>query len=136
VRAQTSLDPAQMKDWIPNCNYGAHAFGIKGDKEKNLSPFDEFFAKRDTLQLWIAEYSPYGLVSADDPPIYLSYDTPPALGQPEKSPAHSANFGVKLREHCRATGVPCELVYPGAPDVKHRTAQDYLLEKLRASGAK
>jgi acetyl esterase/lipase len=28
--AQTTLDPKQMKEWTPNSNYGAHAFGIKG----------------------------------------------------------------------------------------------------------
>ena len=35
VRAQTTLDPAQMKEWTPNSGYGAHAFGFKGDKAKN-----------------------------------------------------------------------------------------------------
>jgi len=32
--------------------------------------------------------------------------------------------------------VPCELVYPGAPDVKQATVQDYLIEKLTSPKAK
>jgi len=136
ARAQTTLDPAEMKEWTPNSGYGAHAFGFKGDKEKRQSPFEQFLARRDTILPWIAEYSPYALVSADDPPICLSYDTPPALGQEQKNPAHTANFGVKLLEKCQSVGVECELNYPGAPDVKHRDLRDFLIEKLKAPPVK
>jgi len=130
--AQTTLDPKQMKEWTPNSRYGGHAFGFAGDKEEKLSQFDEFLAKRDTILPWIAEYSPYALVTPDDPPIYLIYKAQPALGQDQKDPTHTSNFGVKLQEHCKANGVECELVYPGAPGVKHATVQDYLIEKLKA----
>ena len=132
IGAQTTLDPQQMKEWTPNSNYGGHAFGFAGDPEKKLSQFAEFLAKRDTILPWIAEYSPYALVTSDDPPIYLSYGPPPALGQEQKDPTHTANFGVKLQEQCKKVGVACELVYQGAPDVKHATTQDYLIAKLKA----
>jgi acetyl esterase/lipase len=131
IGAQTTLDPRQMKEWTPNSKYGGHAFGFAGDKEKKLSQFEEFLAKRDTILPWIAEYSPYALVTADDPPIYLIFSAPPAMGQEQKDPTHTANFGVKLQEKCKSVGVECELVYPGAPDVKHATAQDYLIKKLK-----
>ena len=130
--AQTTLDPQQMKEWTPNSKYGGHAFGFAGNKEKKLSSFDVFLAKRDTILPWIAEYSPYALVTADDPPVYLFYGTPPALGQDQKDPTHTSNFGVKLQEKCRSVGVECELFYPGAPDVKHKTVQEYLIERLKA----
>ena len=129
---QTTLDPQQMKEWTPNSRYGGHAFGFKGDKEKKLSQFDEFLAKRDTILPWIAEYSPYALVTLDDPPVYMIFSSPPALGKDQKDPTHTANFGVKLQEKCKAEGVPCELVYPGAPDVKHPTVSSYLIDKLKA----
>ena len=132
IGAQTTLDPQQMKEWTPNSKYGGHAFGFTGDKEKKLSQFDEFLAKRDTILPWIAEYSPYALVTSDDPPIYLIFSAPPALGQDQKDPTHTSNFGVKLQEKCKSVGVECELVYPGAPDVKHATAQDYLIKTLKA----
>jgi acetyl esterase/lipase len=134
--AQTTLDPQQMKEWTPNSKYGGHAFGFTGDATKKVSQFDEFLAKRDTILPWIAEYSPYALVSSDDPPICLYYGTPPALGKDEKDPTHTSNFGVKLQEHCKAAGVACELVYPGAPDVKHAGAQEYLIDRLKAPAPK
>ena len=122
--AQTSLDPQQMKEWTPNSKYGGHAFGIPS--------FNQFLADRDKILPWIAEYSPYALVSKDDPPVYLIYSAPPALGQDQKDPTHTSNFGVKLQEHCKATGVNCELQYPGAPNVKHATPTDFLIATLNA----
>ena len=81
---------------------------------------------------WIQEYSPYALVTADDSPVYLFYTAPPAMGQEQKDPTHTSNFGVKLQEHLQSVKVPCELVYPGAPDVTHKTVQDYLIARLTA----
>ena len=131
--AQTTLDPKQMKEWTPNSNYGSHAFGIfKKVDGKDVRDFDAFLAQRDQIMPWIEEYSPYALVTSDDPPIHLFYSAPPALGQDQKDPTHTANFGVKLQEKLRSVSVPCELVYPGAPDVKHPRVQDYLIEKLNA----
>jgi acetyl esterase/lipase len=129
--AQTTLDPKQMKDWTPNSRYGGHAFGFAGDPEKKLSQFAEFHAKRDTILPWIAEYSPYALVSSDDPPVFLVYSAPPALGQDQKDPTHTSNFGVKLQEHCVANGVKCDLFYPGAKGVKFEKTKDYLIAKLK-----
>lgn len=125
--AQTTLDPQQMKEWTPNSKYGGHAF-LKRDTYKT---FDDFLAAREKILPWIAEYSPYALVSSDDPPVHLVYSTPPALGKEEKDPTHTSNFGVKLQEHCKANGVECELVYPGAPDVKHKSSLEYLVAKLK-----
>jgi acetyl esterase/lipase len=121
---QTSLDPQQMKEWTPNSRYGGHAFGKKN--------FAEFLADRESILPWIAEYSPYALVTKDDPPVGLFYGAPPAIGQEQKDPTHTANFGLKLQEHCQEIGVPCELVYKGAPDVKHRNATDFLIDVLKA----
>lgn len=38
---------------------------------------------------------------------------------------------MKLKEHCDANQVPCELVYPGAPNVHHATDVDYIKTHLR-----
>lgn len=130
--AQTTLDPKQMKDWTPNSRYGGHAFGFTGDPAQKLSQFDEFLMNREAILPWIEQYSPYALVTADDPPVYLYYSAPPALGQEQSDPTHTANFGVKLQEHCIANGVSCDLYYPNAPDVEHTSVQEYLLEKLKA----
>jgi acetyl esterase/lipase len=120
---QTTLDPRQMKEWIPNIAYGGHAFGQED--------FARFLAERESILPWISEYSPYSLVSADDPPVYLFYRNAPAIGKERDNPVHSANFGVKLQEHCLEIGVTCELVYPGASPVVHRTPTDYLIAILK-----
>ena len=137
--AQTTLDPRQMQEWTPNSRYGGHAFGFMADPrdlDTRDRQFADFLAARERVLPWIRQYSPWEHVSADDPPIYLSYPTPPALGKAEKDPTHTANFGAKLQEKLAGIGVPCELVYPGAPDVRHATIADYLIERLRAPSAR
>lgn len=126
--AQTTLDPAQMKEWTPNSRYGGHAFLPLEGKER--ASFDAFLAAREKIQPWIAEYSPYALVSSDDPPVYLNYGPPPALGQEQKDPTHTANFGVKLQEHCKANGVSCALYYSGVEGVA-KSSTEYLLATLK-----
>jgi acetyl esterase/lipase len=125
--AQTTLDPRQMKKWTPNSRYGGHAFG--------LDPFAKFLAGREKILPWIAEYSPYALASSDDPPVYLIYSTPPDLGQDQKDPTHTSNFGVKLQEHLRSLKVDCELVYPDAPAVEHQSPTAYLVVQLKQNPA-
>ena len=131
--AQTTLDPQQMKEWTPNSHYGGHAFGIFTKVNgKDVADFEQFLAQREKILPWIQEYSPYALVNAGAPPIFLFYPTPPALGKEQKDPTHTSNFGVKLQEKCKSVGIECELVYPGAPDVKHATVESYLIERLKA----
>lgn len=121
--AQTTLDPKQMKEWTPNSKYGGHAFNKKN--------FGEFLKDRDSIMDWINEYSPYHNVSKDYPPVYLIYSAPPAIGKTQKDPTHTSNFGIKLQEHCKANNIKCELVYPGAPSIKHKTSTDYLIATLK-----
>jgi acetyl esterase/lipase len=131
--AQTTLDPVQMREWTPNSRYGGHAFGFMPSPEKRDTQFAEFLAARDRLLPVINQYSPYALVSADDPPVSLFYGSPPALGRDAKDPTHTSNFGIKLKERCDAAGVPCELVYPKAPNVTHATVVDALISALDKS---
>ena len=121
--AQTTLDPKQMKEWTPNSKYGGHAFA--------LHPFDAFLKNRKEIMPWIKEYSPYANVTKDDPPIFLQYKSPPALGQVQKDPTHTSNFGVKLQEHCIANGVKCELYYPNGPKTTHTDTTAFLISQLK-----
>ncbi|OGV63097.1 MAG: hypothetical protein A2283_14990 [Lentisphaerae bacterium RIFOXYA12_FULL_48_11] len=134
--AQTTLDPLLMREWTPNSHYGGHAFGIfKGQPSvaeagEFDTDFDRFLSCRDKLQPLINEYSPYALVSHDDPPVWLSYREAPALAQPQKDPTHTANFGQKLLERCQQAGVSCELVYPGAPAVRHAQMINFIIAQV------
>jgi acetyl esterase/lipase len=122
IGAQTTLDPKQAKEWTPNSKYGGHAFGKKN--------FAQALADRESILPWIAEYSPYSLASKDDPQVALFYSTPPAMQQNQKDPTHSANFGVGLQQRCKELGIQCDLIYPGAADVKYQTPTEYLIKNL------
>ena len=122
---QTTLDPKQMKEWTPNSKYGAHAF--------NLKSFQDFLDNRDKILPWIKEYSPYELVSSDDPRIYMQFGAPPALGQDQKDPTHTANFGVKLQEKLKSVGVESYVMYPGATDAKYPDIKAFLIATLKGA---
>jgi acetyl esterase/lipase len=124
LNVQTTLDPKQAKEWIPNSTYGGHAFGKKN--------FAAALASREGILPWIAEYSPYMLASKDDPPVCLFYTQVPAMGEEEKDPTHSANFGVGLQQRCKELGIECDLVHPGTTEAKSRTPTDYLIRMLAA----
>jgi acetyl esterase/lipase len=128
--AQTTLDPRQLGKWFTNPGYGGHAFGDYAYGKD----FENFLADREKLLPWIAEYSPFALVSAGDPPVYLFYgNKPPALGLSTHS-IHGATFGVGLQKRCAELGVECHVVFPGAEHVPHKTPTDYLVATLKAVG--
>lgn len=126
---QTTLDPAQMQKWIPNNQYGNHAFG--------LPSMQAFLDGREKLLPWIQEFSPYALATPDDPPVLLFYDNAPNLGQPYKDPPHSANFGAGLAEKLKAVGIEHEVNYNNpAARVKYPNLFSFLQEKLKAAPVK
>lgn len=124
VGAQVSLDPKQLREWMPNYRYGAHAFGLKD--------FQSLYEKRDNVLPWIKEYSPIEHVSKDDPAIALFYGGEvPVVGSSPKDPTHSGIMGVKLEELLKKTGVEVVLVTPGKPAQRYRNASEFLIDKLR-----
>ncbi len=122
--AQTSLDPKELREWMPNYSYGAHAFGLPG--------FKSLIDNREKVLKWIKEYSPIEHVSKDDPPIGLFYggDKDAKVGDSPKDPTHSPILGIKLEEKLKAVGVDVVLVYPGRPNEKYKSSADYLIDHL------
>ena len=53
------------------------------------------------------------------------------MGQDQKDPTHTANFGLKLQEKCRSVGVECHLAYSWAKDLKYRNIGEFLIAKLK-----
>lgn len=130
----TSLDPKQMREWIPNSIFGGHPFGFALTQSR-AETFEQFLAARDSLLPEIQRYSPYALVTADAPPVFVEYpaqDKPPVPGTVETDPTHSAIFGLKLQQRLGELGVPCELHYPGAPPTEHSTLEEFLIDHLRS----
>ena len=98
---QTSLDPAQMRAWIPEINYGAHAFGFDN--------FNKWLEKRADVEKYIAQYSPAALVPAA---AKRGIKTKFALFYPNATldATHSEKFGTHFEKICKANGIQCKVV--------------------------
>jgi len=121
--AQVSLDPKELREWMPNYRYGAHAFGLPN--------FQSLFNNREIMLKWIEEYSPIGHVSKDDPPIYMFYGgEKPVVGASPKDPTHSGIMGLKLAERLKEVDVDVVLVHPGQSHPKFKNAALYLIDQL------
>ncbi len=127
--AQVSLDPKELRWWMPNYGYGAHAFGLES--------FQSLMDNREKVLGWIKEYSPIEHVSPDDPPIGLFYwgDKDPKVGDSPRDPVHSSIQGLVLEEKLKKAGVDVTLVYPGRPQAKYKSSADYLIDRLWRPGA-
>jgi len=107
---QTSMDPAEMKAWIPNSKYGARAFGYGN--------FAEWLAHRDDHPEWIAAYSPAALARAIDParaPRVILRAAKPKDGVLPKDPTHAPAFSWKFAEICAERNLPCDIAPAGDP---------------------
>jgi acetyl esterase/lipase len=121
--AQVSLDPKELREWMPNYGYGSHAFGLRG--------FQELIEERERVLPWIKQYSPIEHVSQDDPPIGLFYGGEvPVVGASPKDPTHSGIMGVKLAERLKENNVDVVLVTPGVEDPAYRNSTEYLIDRL------
>ena len=130
--AQTTLDPYQMVEWTPNSQYGGHAFGYIWDRSDPTREFRSFLTDRESVEGWIDEYSPYALVTPDDPPVYLYYSgEPPVKGKAQKGPTHTANFGAILAPKLDEQQVDYEFVYPGKKNPRFKNITDFLIYYLK-----
>lgn len=134
VGAQTCFDPHLLRAWLTNMTYGGHAFGFRQDGQSRQAEFEAFHAARESILPWVREYSPFHLVSADDPPVLLQYggrkDRLPVVGQPAGDPTHSAVLGIQLLEKVREVGAEGHLVYPGGPEGDYPSAVAFLIARL------
>ena len=136
--AQTTLDPQQIREWIPNGIYGGHAFGFSAQGRDRAGEFELLVANRDKVLPWIKEYSPIELVSPDDPPIFLNYPnqkTEPEVGKETPDPTHSAVYGLKLAEAIEAAGVEAVVSYPAKRDATYGSNRAFLMRKLLGDGS-
>jgi acetyl esterase/lipase len=131
--AQTSLDPKELREWMPNAIYGGHAFGFAAKGRTRAEEFELLIPNRDKVLAWIKEYSPMELASSDDPPIYVEYPnqkTPPVLGTEQPDPTHSAIYGIMLAEKLVPMGVEVVVSYPGHQDKRYGSITNFLIKKL------
>ncbi|MFA4944571.1 MAG: alpha/beta hydrolase [Lentisphaeria bacterium] len=133
--AQTSLDPAQIRQWNPETAYGARAFGLW---DVTKEQFEAFLKKRPEFEKYFATVSPAALLSPDDPPIFLAYGS--ALDEPKKDAnyyIHSPAWGIGFEKLAKEKGVVCHLAYKGHPaeGYENRDLFDFLIERLKVAAA-
>jgi acetyl esterase/lipase len=123
--AQTSLDPLELREWLPNYTYGAHAFGLKN--------FQELYDQREKVLPMLKEYSPFALAGKDAPPIGLYYGGAKGAkpGENHPDPTHSPVMGMKLAEKLMSLGVDVVLVYTGHPNAQYPNATAFLIDRLK-----
>ena len=105
IGAQTSLDPKEVREWIPNAVYGGHAFGFAGQGRQRGDEFKLLMANREKVMPLFKEYSPIELVSKNDPPIYLDYPNQKTAAQGRPRGARPDALGDVRREAGRKTRV-------------------------------
>ena len=128
---QTSLDPKQLREWMPNARYGGHAFGFqRGGRDKD---FPRFYEHREDVLPWIQQYSPYEHVGPGDPPVYLYFptqDSPVAAGTVQNDPTHSAVMGLMLQKKLDQHHIVSYLFYPGH-EAKYKDCTEFLIATLK-----
>jgi len=122
--AQTTMD---FRWWL------AH---IPGYTEPHRSP-QEYFGASDPKRIApvVEKISALNLVSADDPPVFMTYGMKPSDPIPEGKRAsgwkvHHVNFGIALKKKLDAAGVEAILQYPGHRS-QYGSAAGFLIAKLQ-----
>jgi len=124
---QTTMDFEWWQKWIP------------GYDSPHRDPFETFDASNDDeLRTIVADVSALALISADDPPIHMSYGMTPTDPIPAESEnpsgwkVHHVMFGIKLKERMDALGIEADLKYPKA-ETTYRSIPHFFISKLAGS---
>ncbi|MHC4399357.1 MAG: alpha/beta hydrolase fold domain-containing protein [Planctomycetota bacterium] len=106
---QTTMDFAWWMEHVP------------GYDKPHRDPYEAIAAEsEEELHKIVEEISALSLITADDPPIHMSYGMSPDApvpSEPERArgwKVHHVTFGVKLKEKMDSLGVEADLKYPGA----------------------
>jgi len=121
---QTTMDFELWQKWIP------------GYDAPHRDPHDAFEANTDEeFHKLVADVSALSLISADDPPIFMTYGMAPDAPIPTDPQrargwkVHHVTFGVKLKEKMDTLGIEADLKYPGASS-KYRSVADFFRAQL------
>ena len=82
-----------------------------------------------------SRHSALSIVSADDPPIFMSYGMNPSTNPPTGITkvrdwlVHHVNLGLALKEKTDALGLEAHLTYRGS-ETKYDSAVEFFVDKL------
>jgi arylformamidase len=125
---QTSIDPKVIEGWL-GPNVLKHRMINMAVSEPTM---EGALANYDKHRALFVEFSPYNHVTADDPPLFMTYGGDMTL--PSKDAGHGIHhpvYGVKMKEKADACGMECHLVIPGvSKSDKYKNANEFLMAKL------
>jgi len=131
--AQTSLDPNLLREWL-----GEEILQYPGLARKfGAETIRELLADPGSRTLF-EEVSPLNHLTADDPPVFLSYppDVPLTPGSSHGTRVHHPTFGKKLREAVEPLGIECVLrIAREPPKDGYRDMLDFFFRKFGIEGA-
>lgn len=127
---QTSIDPKVIEGWL-GPNVLKHRMINMAVGEPTMAGA---LANYDKHRALYVEFSPYNHVTADDPPLLMTYGGNMTL--PSQDAGHGIHhpvYGVKMKDKADACGMECHLIIPGvSKSEKYQNATEFLLAKLLA----
>ena len=111
--AQTSIDPWQITAWLGSNILKHPMIWLAVGASSMQDAIDHYQQNRGLYH----EYSPINHLTADDPPLLMTYSEDMAL--PARDARHGIHHGIQgIRVKVRADelGVECHLLIPGLPE--------------------
>jgi len=133
IAGQTSIDPKVIEPWL-GPNVLKHAMIHKAVGGKSMQDVMDNYEKHEALY---KEFSPYNHLTADDPPLLMTYGSNMKL--PSENAGHGIHhpvYGVKMKEKAEKTGTECHLLIPGVSTSKqYSNINEFLMDKLLSKGS-
>ncbi|APZ92744.1 alpha/beta hydrolase [Fuerstiella marisgermanici] len=127
---QTSIDPKQIEPWLGPMVLQHNMINMAVG-EKTIEGALKNYDKHKPLYV---EFSAYNHVTADDPPLLMTYGNDMTL--PSKNAGHGIHhpvYGVKMKEKCDSVGQECHLLISGvSKSEEYANSHAFLFDKLLA----
>ncbi|QDV50681.1 alpha/beta hydrolase [Gimesia fumaroli] len=125
---QTSIDPKVIEPWL-GPNVLKHAMIHKAVGGKSMQDVMDNYEKHEALY---KEFSPYNHLTADDPPLLMTYGNNMKL--PSENAGHGIHhpvYGVKMKEKADKVGTECHLLIKDvSKSDQYSNSHEFLMDKL------
>jgi acetyl esterase/lipase len=126
-RAQPTIDPQRMQEWVPGVEWGAPALGYT---------FKDSLKRRKELVRLLERWSPDYLIHKDMPPVYFENNwglTRPKNVTEADYKVHSPAWALGFQQLTDRAGVVCHVKYPGHPTENYNDIWEFIVKELKAA---
>ncbi len=128
--AQMAIDPKMIEPWLGPAVL-QHRMIWCAVGEPNMKDALEHYDRHAERY---REFSPICHMTADDPPLLMTY--PADMTLPARNAGHAIHhglFGIKVQERAQDLGIECHLIIPGTSQSDRYTSIDeFLIDRLQA----